>query len=133
MRKQSQMEVVCTECHSTFNATPKRSFLGFLQFVCPKCNRKVVYPLTSGYRIFYWIVFTYMVIVSVVAFKQGGFAIPGLIGIAVIIALIKDTSIKRKVQSARRVEAFRNARGAKPLGKDRRGDDTLEGQHHEPE
>jgi len=95
-----RQEIVCTECFSTFNAIPKRSFLGFLKFVCPKCNKNVLYPLTSGYRTFYWILVVLMAIVFIGSIAMGGgiFA-PNLLGIAVIIALVKDVSIKKKIQN----------------------------------
>ena len=99
MGSQSQ-EIVCTECYSIVNATPKRSFgLGFLKFVCPKCNRKFYYPLTSGYRLFYQIMVmlsVFSLLGSLPKLAQGGvpiIGIPGIIAILGIIALTKDSSI----------------------------------------
>ncbi len=96
---QSQ-EVVCTECYSTFNAAPKRSFGGFLKFVCPKCHESVLYPLMPRSRKGYWMLFILMAILAVMVIAEGGIPIPGLVGIGVIFALIKDACIKKRVQAA---------------------------------
>jgi hypothetical protein len=90
-------EVICTECYSTFEAIPRRSFLGFLKFICPDCKREFLHPLTSGYRTFWWI----MIILGIIALFGGPFGVIFVIaGIAGIVALVKDSSLKKKLQLA---------------------------------
>lgn len=101
-----KQKVVCTKCYSGFEAIPKRSFLGFLKFVCPECKEKVIYPLTPGFTVSYWI----LVILLGLAFlgslgniARGEIVFPGGLGILAIggiIALIKNKSIKKKCQES---------------------------------
>lgn len=88
---------VCPHCKARFAATPKRTFLGFQKVACPECKESVVYPLTRGYRTTYWVLFVFMVLSIVGSFSRGEFGVPGGLGIAVAIALMRDWSIKRRV------------------------------------
>lgn len=90
----------CNKCKSSFTQGPKRSFLGFQKLICPTCNEKLVYPLTNGYRITYWVLFASMALGAINAFSQGGFAYPGGFGLAIIIALIQDSRIKKRISTA---------------------------------
>jgi hypothetical protein len=89
----------CPSCGAIFNAQPKRTFLGFQKLGCPNCKKKVVYPLTKGYRITYWVLFAFMVLSVVGAFARGEIGVPGGLGIAVAIALIIDWRIKKRVST----------------------------------
>lgn len=91
------IDAVCPHCKARFNALPKRTFLGFQKLACPACKEAVVYPLTRGYRTTYWILFVFMVLSIIGAFSRGEFGVPGGLGIAVAIALIRDWSIKNRV------------------------------------
>ena len=94
------ISATCRSCGTAFVAEPKRTFLGFQRLTCPTCKGKVVYPLTRGYRITYWVILAMMALAIVGAFAQGGFGLPGGLGIAVMIALLRDWTIRKQVMSA---------------------------------
>lgn len=91
------INAICTKCGTKFRDTPKRTFLGFQKLMCPGCSERVTYPLTTGYRITYWILLGLMILAFINAVSQGGFAIPGGLGIAIIIAVIKDMRLRKRV------------------------------------
>ena len=95
-------DLVCTECHVAFTQERPlaRSFLGFGRFDCPKCSKKVRYPLSRGYKIFYWVFVLGVPIVCVIMFRYGNIAIPGLAWIAALVALGNDRYFKWKVKTA---------------------------------
>jgi len=95
-----EIAAICRQCHETFHQQPKRSFLGFQRLKCPRCSREVMYPLTSGYRITYWIFVGLMVLVVAAALAQGQVASPGLIGIAMMWALYEDSRLRREIAKA---------------------------------
>ncbi len=95
----SPINAVCTSCKHNFTAVPTRSFLGFQKLVCPACSKTVLYPLTSGYRGVYWVIFIIMAFTILGAFAQGGIGYPGGLGIAVAIALFKDWNIRSRIKS----------------------------------
>ena len=86
----------CSKCRSIFNGEPDRTFLGFQRMVCPKCGNRLSYPLSRGYRIFYWMMLVLMGLMIVAAFAQGDFAFPGIIGICMIVALVRDARLRRR-------------------------------------
>jgi hypothetical protein len=90
----------CSKCGTMFSQVPKRTFLGFQKLTCPTCQEHITYPLTSGYRTAYWILFVILIISVFNAFAQGGIGLPGGLGIAVIFALIRDRSIRKRVAKA---------------------------------
>jgi len=102
-------EVVCTECVATFHQAPRISFwLGFPVFSCPACQRRVYYPLSVGYRVFYWC-FAVLLAWSAVGFLErmsqgrGGIpivGIPGVVAIIGIVALVRDSAIRGKLSAA---------------------------------
>ena len=94
------INAVCPHCFTQFSETPKSSFLGFQKLVCPNCKEDVVYPLTRGYRITYWVLFVYMLLSVVVALSNGEIGFPGGMGIAVMIALVRDKILKSRVAKA---------------------------------
>ena len=93
------VDAVCTKCNTKFNTIPKQSFLGFQKLECPSCNEKLTYPLTKGYRTTYWVIFVLMVLTIIGQFAQGKFGFPGGFGIAVMFALLRDRSIRKKISS----------------------------------
>lgn len=52
--------------------------------------------MTSGYRTTYWVLFIFMVYSSITLLSKGGYVYPGGFGIAIIFALIKDSSLKKR-------------------------------------
>lgn len=110
-----EQKVICTKCDTRFEAKPKRSFLGFLKFICPKCKEKLIYPLTKGFTVLYWalaILLGLSFLGSLDNITRGEIVFPGGLGILAIggiIALIKNKSIKKSVQEAQnRVEKSPN-------------------------
>ena len=79
-----------------FNGEPGRTFLGFQRLICPRCGGRLAYPLTRGYRIFYWVMLVLMALMIAAAFAQGDFAFPGVIGICMIVALVRDAQLRRR-------------------------------------
>lgn len=93
----SPIDCVCSHCKHQFTDIPKRSFLGFQKLNCPKCKEEVHYPLTSGYRTTYWVLLVIMILSIAGSFSRGEIGVPGGIGIAVVIALVRDWSIKKNL------------------------------------
>lgn len=94
-----EIPAVCETCRHKFRTEPKRSFLGFQKVTCPSCKKETTYPLTSGYRITYWVLLFLMIIGIFNAFSEGGIAAPGGFGIALIVALVIDAKTKSKVNT----------------------------------
>jgi hypothetical protein len=67
---------------------------------CPQ-RHKVTYPLTRGYRIAYWVFVALMAVFIIESALKGHIAMPGLIGILMIIGLIRDASVRKRVASLR--------------------------------
>jgi len=92
----SEFEAQSQYCSIKFRQVPKKSFLGFQKVKCASCEKKTAYPLTSGYRTIYWVLLVLMILGIIGNISEGGFAFPGGFGIAIIFALIRDSSIKKK-------------------------------------
>ena len=92
----SPINAHCEKCNLNFTGTPQRSFLGFQKVKCSSCNEVLTYPLTTGYRITYWVLSVIMVLAFINALSQGVIGVPGFLGIATIIALVRDRSLKKK-------------------------------------
>lgn len=91
------INVTCPKCSAQFTQVPKRSFLGFQKIVCPSCQNKATYPLTYGYQAVYWGLLVLMVVMMYNGFSQGEFMMPGGIGFAVIFALLRDRSLRKRL------------------------------------
>lgn len=91
-----EINAICSSCGEKFIGKPSKTFLGFQKMKCPSCKSKVLYPLTNGYRAIYWVLFFIMLLAILGSFQQGGFGLPGGIGLAVIVALLKDRALKKK-------------------------------------
>ncbi len=99
------ISISCAKCGTDFTALPKRSFLGFQKLSCPNCDEQLTYPLTSGYRITYWILFGLMVLGSIDIALQGKFPIIGFFGFAIMIALFNDVCIRKQLAKSFRGKA----------------------------
>jgi len=89
--------VVCTECRTPMEAQPKRSFLGFRKFQCTSCRKVFLYPLTTGYWILYLVAIILFGCLSVALLLAGKVALPGILVIAGVVAMVKNAMIKQKV------------------------------------
>jgi hypothetical protein len=94
--------MICTECAQDVPAATKLSFLGFPTFMCPSCNKQVRYPLSMGRKIFYWLLVALFAGITINALAHGAVAMPGLLGILVIIAVVTDLGQMAKVREAER-------------------------------
>jgi|SRR3954447_14461163 DNA-directed RNA polymerase subunit RPC12/RpoP len=95
-----EIDAACTSCGTQFRAKPTRSFLGFQRLTCPNCAHEVLYPLTPGYRITYWAILALMIVGAIVNLAEGAIPIPGLLGIAVVIGIVKDVQIRKRIAVA---------------------------------
>lgn len=99
----SKIDVFCTNCNSKFSKTPKRSFLGFQNIVCPTCQEKLTYPLTKGYRIIYIILALLMTFRIIQTIIEGTFISNYILGvlitIAILITLFKDRNIRKSLSN----------------------------------
>src|SRR5205823_1225134 len=95
-----EIDALCEGCKTRFRGTPTRSFLGFQKVKCPSCGHETLYPLTKGYRGAYWVILCLMVLVVIENAREGQVTFPGLLGVAVIIAIVRDAQIRRQVSQA---------------------------------
>ena len=96
-----ELNAACNNCSGRFRAKPTRSFLGFQKLGCPQCGRKLLYPLTSGYRAIYW-AFVLLFGLGFTAYLFGNEVLwPGGTGIVALIAgiigLVKDGMIQKSI------------------------------------
>jgi rubrerythrin len=91
-------EIKCEQCGETSEVKIGRTFLGFNKAVCPKCNHQNIYPLGNGYRTFYIILISLGVLMFIVTISTGVTFTPGILLIAAIIAIFKDSSLRKKIK-----------------------------------
>ena len=96
-------KVICTKCHYIFEGKPKRTFLGYFKYHCPKCGKKFLYPLSDSYQKIY-LVLIGLAIVGI--FVWGGLIMP-LVIVAALVAIIKHVAIIRDIR-----EAWKETKGA---------------------
>ncbi|MCK4277456.1 MAG: DUF4190 domain-containing protein, partial [Phycisphaerae bacterium] len=89
--------IICPECRSSFRMPARKSFLGFRKYRCPACSSKVIYPLTPAYRVIWWVGFGIVVVAALLTVTRQVVAIPGLLGIVAVFAVISDLRIRKKV------------------------------------
>lgn len=100
-----QPSITCPQCGALISAPTKTTFLGFRKATCAACGSNSTLPLTSGYRITYVVVLLGMIGAFFYIYKQGQVPLPGFIGIAVIIALVRDTYLRlRSSRSAAKTQ-----------------------------
>jgi len=103
----SANESICSKCGTRFVAEPKGTFLGFKNFVCPKCFTTTTHPLSSKVRAFYVGIFALGLVVLWYALTHGYEVTgPSFIGCAIVFALIKDVYVRWRV--SRTAAAFPN-------------------------
>ena len=94
------INVICTSCDYQFKDRPERSFLGFQKITCPSCQNKLIYPLTSGFRTTYLIIAILMLLMIIANLSKGNIGSPGVIGFAILYALIRDWQIRKEISNA---------------------------------
>jgi hypothetical protein len=87
---------VCTLCYAAFllQKAPRRSFLGFPKIHCPACGTETRYPLTTAYRIVYYILIG---IAALLLIAGIGIALGAIFW---IVALVKDASRRKEISIA---------------------------------
>lgn len=99
----SPIDAFCTNCHSKFNQAPEQSLFGFQKLSCPKCQEQLLYPLTNGYRIAYWLVFAYIALFIIKALADGELvSYSGWLCLAVGFVPVADMSISYRLYQARK-------------------------------
>ncbi len=88
----------CDKCNLDFSAIPKQSLLGFLKMSCPLCNKELLYPLSMGYRIVYWILVAFSIFATLPLLSGGTPRAPGIMGIAAMFALAYDWKIRKQTR-----------------------------------
>jgi len=58
-----------------------------------------MYPLTSGYRIAYWVILALMLVAFVAELSEGKILFPGLVGIGTVVSLVSDRRMRGGVAS----------------------------------
>jgi hypothetical protein len=93
------MQAICHKCGTHFTGEYKKTFLGFHQLGCPNCKATVTYPLSSKVRLFYALMFALGIALLVYLVFWEHFVItgPGLIGCAILFALLKDLYVRYRV------------------------------------
>jgi hypothetical protein len=92
---------VCTNCFARFEGAPRYSFLGLMRFGCPRCQQSFLYPMSPRRRKWYFVIgvlFAALFIGLVV--WTGTLALPGVLPVAATIALIQDSTARKKVAAA---------------------------------
>lgn len=95
-------KAICEHCGKLIDEKPRVSFLGFQRHTCPSCGKDTMYPLTRGYRLIYRLLLVMALLGFISYAAQGQIAIPGVLGIATIVALVQDYRLRKKVKSAKR-------------------------------
>ena len=92
--------IVCLACFRPVQSKHRSTFLGFRKFDCPHCEATVVYDLRSGYRVLYWALTLLIVVGMIRIIASGDVPIPGLLGVAIVWALIGDARKRQEIKRA---------------------------------
>ena len=92
--------ITCEKCNkpSQGKSKMKMNFLGFQIYTCPECGYKTTYPLSSSYFGIYRLVVVIAVFGFIFSLASGQFYIPGLLLIAAIVGLIKNSQLRKKLK-----------------------------------
>jgi hypothetical protein len=111
-----ELNAICTTCRTPFRAKPRQSFLGFQQLTCPQAHR-VVYPLTRGYRIAYWILAILIGFGLIQSAVKGQISLLWTVAtILMIIGLIRDAKIRKQVAALKAAPVPRPSKRPMPSG-----------------
>ncbi len=75
-------------------------------FECPNCGRWVLYPLTRGWRVFWWVLAVLTATAGVAAnvtLHEGYSWIPAGVGLLSFVVLCVDVGVRRRVAQAHRI------------------------------
>jgi hypothetical protein len=69
LKQKTPQQAYCRNCINNFEAIPKLSFFGFRKFRCPNCQHNVIWPLTAGFLLIYWLVISAAVVFRFASFE----------------------------------------------------------------
>ncbi len=95
-----EIRATCSKCGTSLQGAPKKTFLGFQELSCESCKHTERLPLTKGYRTTYWVITVVMILSIAASFQQGSVGLPGLLGILVVIALVMDARLRKKLTAS---------------------------------
>ncbi len=98
-------DVICTECAQKFQGELKQDLLGIRKTKCPSCGKEVKYPLTGGTFGCYISILILFGLIFIVALINGRIAFPGIIAILVVVALVQNADVKKKLEIAKKRNA----------------------------
>ncbi|MCE5328393.1 MAG: hypothetical protein LLG01_18485 [Planctomycetaceae bacterium] len=107
-------EFLCPNCRTRASAQRQSTFLGFKKFLCPNCGKSVSLDLRTGYRVLYWIVLPLFTLLTISLLLQGKIAIPGILVVAAIIAIVKDLCVRSEMKKLQ-AQCASPAAGAAPF------------------
>ena len=103
-------EVICNSCSLKFHQERRKTFfgsretsgMGFMKYKCPKCGKKVVYPMsrwTIKVYLSLWILLLGLMIFVIISTQGKTIVLPGAILIFAAAALIDDFFLSRRVKA----------------------------------
>ena len=99
----SEARVGCRHCGHSFFGHSKQFFGGMRSYNCPNCSKRVVYPLTRGWRAFWWVFAIVTAAAGVwanVTLHEGYSWVPGGLGLLSFVVLCLDVGVRRRVDAA---------------------------------
>ena len=109
--------VVCTNCRTQVVAAPRYTLLGLFRFACPRCGETFVYPMSDRRRKWYRVIAVLFAVLFAVLVAFGGrIALPGILPVGAVVALVQDAAARKKVAAT---EASASMAGLAPARPDR--------------
>lgn len=94
--------VVCTICAASSVLTRIAvKFPGCPQYRCPSCGRDFLYPMNTANFVVGWFLGAVLLVAAVRTLLAGGVPLPGLLGVLIVYALVKDIGIRSEVAKAK--------------------------------
>lgn len=103
MAKPETVNAECRRCgHEGDHPVRNRAF-GFQLLTCSDCGRSIAYPLTAGWRAFWWVVATLTVSGTIganITLHEGYAWVPAGLGIVSFVILGVDVGVRRRIDRA---------------------------------
>lgn len=96
----------CSSCGAEFSGAPKAGLFGFRSIPCSACGKRVWYPLSTGLRIFYWVVVALGAVGAILLLGSGVAIVPGGGSLVAAIVLIVDAKFRRSFVTATTIAAL---------------------------
>jgi predicted RNA-binding Zn-ribbon protein involved in translation (DUF1610 family) len=93
---------VCSECRAAIDAAPELTFLGLLRFRCPQCGKAFLHPMAARRRKAYIALSVILGVIFIGLFVgTRRIPIPGVLPLALAVALYQDSRVRRRADAAR--------------------------------